>query len=192
MYLQEAGRGKEAVAKLIALLERYPSAWGKPLRRGQVGTFHVHIESQRGTVYDKIRLVLQREQRYSEAIPYAILAETYRPRVDFRIYQYLAKKWNGKEAPVEQDLAQVKAAGGTFDDYMKEGRKIFEWHELTQLRDSFEGGLDSPELPSVATLLKKMGQRDRLPEFQAYAKSLMSDFKKQDSEAIAEIQALLL
>lgn len=191
MYLQEAGRGQEAVDKLIDLLGRYPSAWGKPLRRDQVGMFQGHIESQRGTVYDKLRLVLQREQRYLEAIPYAILAETYRPRIDWRIYKYLAKKWEGKEAPVDPDLTQVKAAGGTFKDYMKEGEKIFEWDAFTNLRESFEGGLDTPKLSAVATLLKKMGQRDRLPELQSYAKDLLEDFKKQDSEVIAEIQVLL-
>jgi hypothetical protein len=96
LYLQEAGRGDEAVQKLVKLLEEYPPSWGKELRRDRFGMVQGHIERARGNIYGKLRLVLQRDSKFRKALPYATLAETYSKRIDTRIYQYLLPKWEGK------------------------------------------------------------------------------------------------
>ncbi|WP_017300139.1 hypothetical protein [Nodosilinea nodulosa] len=191
LYLQQAGRGQEAIEKLIKLLDLYSPCWGKPLRRDNVGMIQSHIEKQRAIVYDKLRLVLQREQRYEEAIPYALLADTYSDRIDSRVYGYLAGKWLGKERPAERDLLEVRASGGKFQDYMAKGTVFFEWNEFNNLRQLFENFPEKPKLSSVSALLKKVRKSTLLPWFQSYAKELLGDFEKMDSEVIMEIKKLI-
>jgi len=191
LYLQQAGRGKEAVDKLIQLLDKYPSSWGQPFHRDNDGMIQSHLEKQRAIVYDKLRLVLQREKRYEEAIPYAVLAETYCERIDFRVYQHLADKWENKAAPKERDLLEVKASGGTFKDYMTESSDFLEWHDFNQLKLSFEEGLSSPKLASVLTLLKKIRKTEALELIEKYAYELLNDFEKSDVEVMSDVTTIL-
>lgn len=184
LYLQQAGRGDEAVQKFMEVLELYPPSWGKKLRRDSRGGFRGHIERQRSTVYDKLRLVLQRDGKFEEALPYALLAETYWRRIDNRIYQYVVKKWEGKPKPPEPDYkapsAQYKAA------LIAES----EWYELESLKKHYSDSEETPELKSVATLLKKLKAVEALPIFQGYARDLVSDFKKSDEQVIQDIREL--
>lgn len=191
MHLQEAGKGEEAADKLVKLLCLYPPSWGKKLKRDRTGMFLRHLENQRAYVYDKLRLVLQREGKYEEAVPCAVLAETYSQRLDTRIYKYLAKKWNGKDRPEEPDLIEIKKAGGTFKDYEKASDALFEWHEFKDLTEQYEYITEAPELKSVKTLLKKLRKADVLPAVQDYAKALVRDFKKSDEKVISEVRTLL-
>ena len=142
-------------------------------------------------MYDKLRLVLQREQRYEEAIPYALLADIYSDRINSRVYEYLASNWLGKERPAERDLLEVKASGGEIQDYMAEGAEIFEWNEFNNLRELFEDSPEEPKLSSVSVLLKKIRKSTLLPQIQIYAKELLGDFEKMDSEVIMEVKKLI-
>ncbi|MEO1211512.1 MAG: hypothetical protein AAFX78_18520 [Cyanobacteria bacterium J06638_20] len=182
LYLQQAGRGEEATQKLIALLEKYPPSWGKKLRRDRVGMFNSSIEKQRSIIYDKLRLVLQRDAKFQEAIPYAVLAETYSQRIDHRIYQYVAKKWAGKPKPPEPDVSDP--------EWLKAGAAEFEWHEFQQLKEQYADIDETPELRSVKALLKKLKKVDSLPAFQNYARDLISDFRKPDDQIISELREI--
>ena len=184
LYLQQADRGEEAAQKLIALLEKYPPSWGKKLRRDRVGMFNNSIEKQRSIVYDKLRLVLQRDSKFQEAIPYAVLAETYGQRIDHRVYQYVAKKWAGKPKPPEPDVSDPQ--------WLKASAAEFEWYELQQLKEQYNDIDETPELRSVRTLLKKLKKVDLLPMFQEYARDLISDFKKSDEQIIADLREIEL
>lgn len=191
LYLQQAGRGQEAIDKLIKLLDLYPPSWGKKLKRDRTGLFLSHLENQRGTTYDKLRLVLQREKRFAEAVPYGVMAETYSRRIDTRIYEYVAKKWDGKGEPESPGLLAIKAAGGTTKDYQAACAAQSEWYELKRLKEQYPDPDETPQLDSVAKLLKKLKRTDLLPALQGYAKKLVHDFKKPDAEAIADVQGVL-
>ena len=66
LYLQQAGRGQEAIEKLIKLLNLYPPCWGQPLGRDDVGMIQSHLEKQRAIVVTshrkKVGLLRMREK----------------------------------------------------------------------------------------------------------------------------------
>lgn len=173
MYLQKAGRGEEAVIKLFKLLESYPAGWGEPLRRDRHGMYLLHFERQRGDVYDKLRLVLQRDERYADAMPHAVLAQTYSERIAYRVYMQLVKKWKGKPEPDSSS------------------KSFFAWHAFKEVEEIIGDQLEVPELSSVKSLLKKLKQPERLPEFQRYAHQLLADFKKPDMQVITEVRQMV-
>lgn len=69
MYLQEAGRNDEAWAEFNKM-----TTGGYPIpaiNHSEVGPMML------GQIYDKMRLFLQREKRYVEAVRHAVLSEAY-------------------------------------------------------------------------------------------------------------------
>ncbi|MEO0824548.1 MAG: hypothetical protein AAFV72_21280 [Cyanobacteria bacterium J06635_1] len=159
--------------KLNQLLKLYPHAWGKRrLRRDGKGRFLRYFEDCRALIHENLRQVLQQEARYEEAVPHAILAETYSCRIDNRIYAYLKKKWDGKEKPERPDL-------------------YTEWKNFRTLKELNVDFEEFPELKSTESLLQALRKTALLPMLQSYAQKLSHDFKKSDSEVIADVQQIL-
>lgn len=83
LYLQKAGRGNEAIEEMERLIATVPAAVdacmsnGKPSPASDKERFEAN---QYAALYDKLRLIMQREKRKSEADEYRQLAQRWSDR----------------------------------------------------------------------------------------------------------------
>ena len=172
MYLQAAGRSDEAIKQLDQLLSKYPEPWGHCVKFDKRGIYPMHLDLARGSIYDKMRLVYQRDNNPSDALPYSVLAETYFERTQLHVLAALESKWLGKAAP----------SGSSWE--------AIQWHEYETL-SKFKEQLKPIELKSAKPLLKKLKCSDLLSSMQIYANKLLHDFKQTDSAVIHDVEVLL-
>jgi len=174
LYLQQAGRTHEAITKLHKLLESYPQQWGRPLQTDQWGMAYGTTEKSRGVIYDKLRLVLERSKQYREAVPYALLADTYWVRIDCRIYYYQTEQLKGKKPPKSEEHR----------DYLR-------WSELQRLKQQYPGESFKPTLKTLSKLLKKLQITEKWSTFEDYANIFVHDFDSQDEDTISKVKQML-
>jgi tetratricopeptide (TPR) repeat protein len=170
MYLQAAGRSDEAIQRLNQLLQEHSEPWGREVRFDKRGIYPMHLDIARGSVYDKLRLVLKRDNQPEKALPYGVLADTYFERTQLHVLSALEKKW--RTAP----------KGSSWD--------ALQWQEFQYLSEC-KKRLMPIELNSAKPLLKKLKCSQALSSLQNYANGLLYDFNRTDAEVIKDIKSLL-
>jgi len=172
LCIYESGQLDEALEQFKKVLRRFPYNWGC-LKRNSVGNLDTPLAYQRAYIYDKIRLVLQREKKFIEAAPYSVLSSSYVDRSQLEFFTLLDPIWRGKRKPKENWR---------------------DWMDYKEIKDFLK---ESPEarseyvIESAEKLLKKANKLDVLESLKNYTIQLIQDTNKPDETILLELRLLL-
>jgi tetratricopeptide (TPR) repeat protein len=172
LCIHESGQLEDSIKQFKEVLKRFSYTWGT-IKRNSVGNIDVSLAHQRAYVYDKIRLVLQREKRIIEAVSYSILSNTYVDRSQLEFFTLLKPKWHGKRKPRENWR---------------------DWMTYKEVQEFLEEPLESRAeyaIQAAEKLLKKTNASDAIEALKKYVYQLLQDINKSDDAVLLEVRLLL-
>lgn len=190
LFLQAAGRGGEAIAVALKLLSGYPEPWGKKPKFNKRGTCTSRIsDASRALVYDKLRLICQRDRKLEKALIYGVLAKTYTPRCELWILSALDEKWAGQPKPAELSHQEAREAGLTTKEWSKAAWEATQWREYQEMSSQRErwSQLDL----NLEKPLKKLKRLESASDLAKYLNRLLHDFSRTDAVVAKEVTELI-
>lgn len=190
LYLQKAGQGEEAMALLQELLDEYPFFWKGQLERGDNGgSFPTYIGISRGVIYSKMHLVLWRDNLLLKSLPYGILGDSYRHRVELRVIRVLEPD-HQNQLNQRPSFDVMRELGK--QEYMKRSQSYYDYQEYERLAKESKPDLELEKtLKRITKVLKAAKRNDLQTKLDKYATELITDTTKDDEMVLAEISALI-